>query len=216
LGRLLPKLKRILPDLPTPMELAGAQARRHLFNCFCDFVARLARQRPAVMILEDLHWADESTLSLLDHLSPRLASLSLLVVATYRDSETQISDAFGRTLENASRSHLARSLKLRRLSEDGVAQMLANLSAQTAPPAIVGEFLLETGGNPFFVGEMFRHLGEEGRLDDAEGRFRPELGIAEQEVPPSVKLIVSRRIGRRRESVGADSYERTDRAARRR
>jgi DNA-binding winged helix-turn-helix (wHTH) protein/predicted ATPase len=196
LARLLPKLKRILPDLPAPLELAAAQARRHLFNCFCDFVARLVRAHPILMILDDLHWADESTLSLLEHLSQRIALLPLMVVATYRDAESNVSNAFGRTLENLSRSRVAGSFRLKRLSEEGVGLMLASLSGQTPPPAIVTEFYGETGGNPFFVGEMFRHLGEEGRLYDADGKFRTELGIAEHEVPPSVKLIVSRRVGR--------------------
>ena len=52
LAKLLPKLKRILLDLPPPLKLPPEQARRHLFNCFCDFVARLAKERPTLLILE--------------------------------------------------------------------------------------------------------------------------------------------------------------------
>ncbi|WP_425160776.1 AAA family ATPase, partial [Candidatus Binatus sp.] len=79
LARLIPKLKNILPELPPPLDLPPAQARRHLFNCFFDFVARIASERPILMILEDLHWADDSTLSLLDHLTRRLSDLPLMV-----------------------------------------------------------------------------------------------------------------------------------------
>jgi DNA-binding winged helix-turn-helix (wHTH) protein len=69
LGRLLPKLRRILPDLPVPPELEVYQARRHLFNCFCDFLAHRARERSTLLIFEDLHWADDSTLALIEHVS---------------------------------------------------------------------------------------------------------------------------------------------------
>src|SRR6202035_4644203 len=86
-ARLLPKLKHILPGLSPPLDLPPAQARRHLFNCFFDFVARIASERPTLMILEDLHWADDSTLSLLDHLTQRLADLPLMVIGTYRAAE---------------------------------------------------------------------------------------------------------------------------------
>ena len=83
LARLIPKLKNILPELPPPLDLPPAQARRHLFNCFFDFVARIASERPTLMILEDLHWADDSTLSLLDHLTQRLSNLPLMVIGTF-------------------------------------------------------------------------------------------------------------------------------------
>ena len=50
LARLIPKLKNILPEFPPPLDLPPAQARRHLFNCFFDFAARIASQRPTLMI----------------------------------------------------------------------------------------------------------------------------------------------------------------------
>ena len=79
-----------------PLDLPPAQARRHLFNCFFDFVARLASQQPMLMILEDLHWADDSTLSLLDHLTQRLSDLPLMVIGTYRDAELNVTRAAGK------------------------------------------------------------------------------------------------------------------------
>jgi DNA-binding winged helix-turn-helix (wHTH) protein len=55
LARLLPKLRRILPDLPPALDLPPLQERRHLFNCFFDFVARIATEQTTLMIVEDLH-----------------------------------------------------------------------------------------------------------------------------------------------------------------
>lgn len=99
LALLLPKLRSLIPELPMPPPLPPAEGRRHLFNSFCDFVVRLSRKNPTLMIVEDLHWADESTLALLDNLTRRLSALPLLVVATYRDAEVYIAGGLTRSLE---------------------------------------------------------------------------------------------------------------------
>ncbi len=196
LARLLPKLKNILPDLPPPLDLPPAQARRHLFNCFFDFAARIAAQQPTLMILEDLHWADDSTLSLLDHLTERLSDLPLMVVGTYRIAELNITRALAKTLEDLARRRLATPVNLKALPRAEVAAMLASLSGKSPPPAVVSAIRAETGGNPFFVEELFRHLEEEDRLYDSSGQFLAELKIGELEAPPSVRLVVARRLAR--------------------
>ena len=160
---MLPKLKNILPELPPPLDLPPAQARRHLFNCFFDFVARIASEQPTLMILEDLHWADDSTLSLLDHLTQRLSDLPLMVIGTYRDAELNVTRPLAKTLEDLLRGRLATRVRLKGLLRDEVAAMLNNLSGKSAPAVVVGEVFAETEGNPFFVEELFRHLEEENR-----------------------------------------------------
>jgi DNA-binding winged helix-turn-helix (wHTH) protein len=136
LARLLPKLNRILPDLPPPLELPPQQARRHMFNCFCDFVARVATEQTTLLILEDLHWADDSTLALLGHLTQRLSRLPLLVAGTYRDVELNVAGELARTLENLLRGRLATALTLTGLRREEVAEMLSSLSGQAPPAAI--------------------------------------------------------------------------------
>ena len=196
LARLIPKLKNILPELPPPLDLPSAQARRHLFNCVFDFVARIASEQPTLMILEDLHWADDSTLSLLDHLTQRLSDLPLMVIGTYRDAELNVTRPLAKTLEDLLRGRLATRVRLKGLSRDGVAAMLNSLSGKSAPAVVVGEVFAETEGNPFFVEELFRHLEEENLLYDSAGQFRSKLQIAELDAPPSVRLVVGRRLAR--------------------
>ena len=196
LARLIPKLKNILPELPPPLDLPPAQARRHLFNCFFDFVARIASQRPTLMILEDLHWADDSTLSLLDHLTQRLANLPLIIIGTHRDAEVDVTHELAKTLEDLLRGRSATRIRLKGLPRDEVAAMLNSLSGKSAPAAVVAEIFAETEGNPFFVEELFRHLEEENRLYDSAGQFRSALEIGELDAPPSVKLVVARRLAR--------------------
>ncbi len=196
LARLIPKLKNILPELPPPLDLPPTQARRHLFNCFFDFVARIASQRPTLMILEDLHWADDSTLSLLDHLTQRLADLPLIIIGTYRDAEVNVTHELAKTLEDLLRGRFATRIRLKGLPRDAVAAMLNSLSGKSPPASVVGEIFAETEGNPFFVEELFRHLEEENRLYDSAGRFRSTLEIGELDAPPTVRLVVGRRLAR--------------------
>ncbi len=196
LGRLLPKLRRIIPDLPSPIELPAEQARRQLFDSFTNFIARRSREQPTMLVLEDLHWADDSTLALINHLSKRHSDLPLLMIATYREGEIDLSPGLSRTLEGLIRGRLATQLRIKGLPSDEVAQLLQGLSGRVPPAAVVSEILGETDGNPFFVEELFQHLAEENRLYDDAGQFHAELKIGELEVPRNVRLVVGRRLGR--------------------
>ena len=196
LGRLLPKLRRIIPDLPPPLELSPMQARRNLFNCFCDFAARIATEQPTLLVLEDLHWAEDSTLSLLGHLTQRLSDLPILVLGTYRDAESEVTHALAKTLEESIRSRHDSSIRLAELPREEVAELLKALSGKDAPVSVVNEIYRETAGNPFFVEELLRHLSEENRLYDSHGDFRTDLEISELDVPRSVRLVVGRRLAR--------------------
>ena len=196
LARLLPKLRNILPGLPPSRALPPAQARRHLLNSFFDFAARAASARPALMILEDLHWADDSTLALLDHIARRLSDQPLMVICTYRDAETNITPVLARTLEALVRGRLATEVRLKRLPRGEVAAMLSSLSGKPPPEGVVAEIFAETEGNPFFVEELFHHLEDEGRLYDAAGQFRSKLRDRRVDAPRSVRLVVARRLAR--------------------
>ncbi len=91
--------------------------------------------------------------------------------------ELDVTGGLARTLEDLIRSRLATAIRLKELGRDEVAQMLASLSGQAPPAAVVIEFYEETKGNPFFVEELFRHLAEENRLYDAEGAFARRSGL---------------------------------------
>ncbi len=134
---MLPKLKRKLPDLHQPLDLPPLQARRNLFNCFCDFAARIAREQPTLLVLEDLRWAEDSTLALLGYLTQRLSDLPLLVLGTYRDVESEVTHALRRGkktyYEESIRSRRDSAIHLVALRREEVAQLLKALSGKQAP-----------------------------------------------------------------------------------
>jgi len=195
LAQIAPSLRRVFPDIPQPLELPPVQKRRYLFQSFSDALGRAARTRSYVNILDDLHWADESTLALLVHLANRVAQLPVVIIGTYRDEYSENNPALIRTLEELIRMGI-RPLKLGGLSKDAIAQMLQGLSQRKAPESLVNAIFEESQGNPFFVEEVYRHLIEDGKAFDAAGQFRTDLKIDEIDVPENVRLIVGRRLER--------------------
>jgi tetratricopeptide (TPR) repeat protein len=199
LAQIAPGLRRIFPDLPQPLELPAGQQRGYLFQSLAESMARAARIRPCIYLLEDLHWADESTLALLAYLANRVAQLPAVIIGTYRSGYSDINPALVRTLEELIRIGV-RPHKLSGLSKNAVAQMLQRLSDRAAPESLVNLIFEESQGYPFFVEEVYRHLTEEGKVFDAAGHFRSDLKIDEIEVPENVRLIISRRLERLDES----------------
>jgi eukaryotic-like serine/threonine-protein kinase len=195
LAQLAPWLRRIYPEIPPALELAPAHRRRQLFQSFSEFVARAAAGRPQFYILEDLHWADESTLALLIHLANQVIRLPLVIIGTYRDEFSESNPALAATLEQLIRLGI-RPLKLRGLSKDAVARILQGLGRHQAPESLVTVIFDESQGNPFFVEEVYRHLLDNGKLFDAAGDFRIDIKIDEIDVPDNVRLVISRRLER--------------------
>ena len=164
-AKLLPRLRRLFPDIPPPLELPPEQERHYLFNSLRDFFARVAAGRPLFLVLDDLHWADEGTLLLLEHLAEHLPRLAVLAVGTYRDTEVTPDHRLARPLEALLRRRLAQPMSLKRLPEDGVAALLRALSGQEPPPSLVDGRARRDPGQPVL---------HRGGLQ-APGRGRPPL-----------------------------------------
>ncbi len=199
LARLVPQLRRMFPDIPKPLELPPDQSResrRLLFNAFREFLARNASERPVFLLLEDLQWADEGTLSLLNHVSRSLGEMPVVIVGTYRDDEVEGGGPLAQTLDQLTRLHLSERIGLRGLPRDAVAEMIQALSGHEPPPALVTLIHSNTEGNPFFVEELYRHLAERDQLTDSNGEFLRDLKLADVDVPHSLRLAIGRRLAR--------------------
>lgn len=103
IARLVPKLRRLCPDIPPPLELPPEQERRYLFNSVWEVLARTARARPTLVVLDDIHWADEPTMLLVEHLAERIGEAPVLIIGLYRDSELDAGRPLSRTFEELTR-----------------------------------------------------------------------------------------------------------------
>ena len=195
-ARLVPELRQRFPDIGPPTDLPPEQQRRFLFNNFLAFIERAARVAPHTVLVDDLHWADESTLLLLQHIAQHLPQMPVLIIGTYRDVDLEVQRPFAKMLETLTRQRQAHKIALSRLPEARVAEMLASRGGPDPPAALVRAVYRETEGNPFFVEEVFQHLDEEGRLRDAEGVWKADLEVDELEVPEGVRLVIGRRVDR--------------------
>jgi tetratricopeptide (TPR) repeat protein len=195
LAQLAPSLRRVFPDIPEPLQLPAAQRRFHLFHSISEALARAAQTRSYLHILEDLHWADESTLALLVHLATRITRLPVVIIGTYRDAYSDSNPALVRTLEELLRMGV-RPLKLHGLPKAAVVQMLNAMSQQHAPENLVNVMFDVSQGNPFFVEELYWHLHEQGRLFNADGQFRSDITLDGIDVPENIRLVIGRRLER--------------------
>lgn len=196
IARFVPKVRVAFPDLPPPLALPTDQARHYMFESVCDFFERAAAIQPMLIVLEDLHWADESTTQLLESVARRVEGTRLLVIGTYRDVDLHPGHPFMRGIEHLSRLQTVLRITLKRLSSVEVAGMLSSLAGQEPPERLVQLIYSETEGVPLFVEEVYRHLAEERRLTDTAGKWLPQVEIGEVEVPETVRLVLGRRIDR--------------------
>jgi tetratricopeptide (TPR) repeat protein/predicted Ser/Thr protein kinase len=196
IAAMVPSLRRTYSDIGSLPDVPPDQQRRLIFGAFLEYVQRATQKSPSVLLLDDLHWADEPTLQLLQHLAPHMASMRLLVVGTYRDVELDAKRPFAKTLESLVRQRLATRIALRRLQESSVHELLAKMSGSAPPSGLTRAVFLETEGNPFFVEEVYQHLSEEGKLFDADGTWKSDLRVNAIEVPEGVRLVIGRRLDR--------------------
>jgi tetratricopeptide (TPR) repeat protein len=201
-----------LPGLeaaPEPAELPAEAAVLRLYRALAETFAALAEEpsatdpksAPVLLILDDLQWADDLTLGLLDFLlrTGSLQRAPLLVVGAYRLEET------GKGLRGVLGSAAARRIELGRLDAEAVGSIVGDMLALVPPPPLFTAFLSErSGGNPFFVAEYLRTAVAEGLLYREEaGRWmvaERREGSSAQELyealplPRSVHDLVARRL----------------------
>jgi tetratricopeptide (TPR) repeat protein len=178
---LLPELRRRLPGLPALAAPEPGEARFRLWRAVASLIRR-ASSGGLVLILEDLHAADESSLSLLLFLARELRAMRALVVCTYRDVEARLTPAVGELLARVAREGVL--LPLGRLDR-GAASDLLRQRVGGDPTALEGRIFENTQGNPLFIEEMARLLEDRG----------PEA-IAAGEVPDGVREAIRQRLAR--------------------
>jgi len=196
LARLTPELHDWHPDLPKSEPATGLGQRQRLFEAVTRFLRALAQSdaTPLLFFLDDLHWADASTLDLLHYLLRNLNNAPVWLVGTYRPEEAGPDHLFTRLRQGLSRDRLVNYLSLARLSSDAVAEIArALVDDEAAQP--LGAFLYrESEGNPFFLAETVYSLHEKGMLSATARGWREPAAF--DIIPRSVQDVILQRVGR--------------------
>ena len=200
LARLVPHLAEVLTDLPPPTTTDADTERYLLFAAVVQLVGALAARRPVLLVLDDLHWADEGSLLLLRHLMAAEPVDGLLVLATYRDNELVDANALRDTLGALRRQGSVERIELGGLDGGGVVEYIEAAAGQDLDDdgrRLAATLSRETDGNPFFVGEVLRHLRETGAIRrGADGRWVTEADLDASSLPDSVREIIGGRVAR--------------------
>lgn len=186
---LLPELCQRFPDLPDPSSSEAEGARVRLFDAAVSFLTSAAEARALLLILDDLHAADEPSLLLLRFLARELGNGRIMVVGAYRNVDPTVRDPLSATLAEVTREPVTRRIELVGLDESEVAEYISRTASRTPDHSVVEAVHAETDGNPFFVGEVTRVLLREGTLEAAGAPAR-------RRVPQSVSDVIGRRLGR--------------------
>jgi DNA-binding CsgD family transcriptional regulator len=194
-----PELALLFPDTATratpswnltPAGQDPEGQRYRLFEAVCNVLLDIART-PAgglLLCLDDLHWADTPTLQLLVHLVRRLDEAPVLLVCSYRSSLAAAAGPLTDTLARLSRERACQRIVLNALSRLEIEALVEGLAGPASPP-VVEMIHRQTGGNPFFVHELVRHL-----LEHGHDLSRTDVDATEWGVPETVNQIIGQRL----------------------
>ena len=167
-----------------------------LFNATVTFLLRLAAQRPVVLLIDDLHAADETSLQLFHHVARQTRAAPVTLLATYRtDRVAPLTAPFGTLLNALYSAHLSETLNLVPLVKSGVASMIAFLLGGQVSLSLLEAMFAITEGNPFFVQEITRLLLKSGQVEECEGQWQLKPGV-DLSMPMGLAGLLCERISR--------------------
>jgi class 3 adenylate cyclase len=198
MARLASNLARRIPDAPARQTSDPETERFLLFKAVAELLRATAASAPLCVVLDDFQWADGQSVALLKHIARNLEHGPLHLLVTYRESDLTNEHPLTAALADLRRLDGVERIALQGLRTEDVQAMTAaaaghELDADGA--ALAADIAAETGGNPFFVGEILRNLSESGMVVYDERRDRWVIdrssGVA---LPESVREVVERRV----------------------
>ncbi len=195
-----PYLGAILPEqIELPEAATGHDDQQRVFRAVTSFLDAICGTRPIALLLDDLHWADDSSLKLLLHLARHTIDLPVFILCTYRDVEVGRQHPLEAALRDLNREELVTRVDIKRLPEDGTAALV---SATMGGAKILDDFARlvhrRTEGNPYFVEQVLLVLIERGDIFRQDGQWESR-SIEEIDVPESVRSVVGNRLSRLQE-----------------
>jgi len=203
LGATAPEIAKFAPEIEAKLgalapnaALSPSEERMRLFDNAARFLQHLAAERGLMVFVDDVHWADQGTLSLLHYLLRHLKHDRVLFLVAYREIELDRAHPLAGALVEWNRERLGTRIALSRLTRADTGNLLATLFGVANVSDDFAEALYrETEGNPFFVEEVIKSLIEQGEIyRDGERWGRKETH--ELAIPQSVKEAIGRRLNR--------------------
>jgi class 3 adenylate cyclase/tetratricopeptide (TPR) repeat protein len=186
IARVVPEVAERIGDVPKAPDEEDDQARFRFFEAVANFLGGASSTQPLVLVLDDLHWADEPSLRLLQFLARGTGDAAVLVIGTYRDVELRRDHPLSQVLGELAGSQRASRVSLRGLQARDVARYIEMTAGTEPSQALVETVHEQTEGNPFFVTEVVRLLASEGALENG--------AAPSHAIPQGVRDVVGRRL----------------------
>ncbi|HLF28278.1 MAG TPA: adenylate/guanylate cyclase domain-containing protein [Anaerolineae bacterium] len=183
-------------DIERVRYLEPPHIRQRLFQSTVELVEHLAQARPLVLAFEDLHWADPTSLELIEQLLPLTDRAPLLILALFRPRRQEPAWRFH---ESATRDYAHRytSIALEPLDEDHSRALVANLlHIEDLPEKVRALILRKAEGNPFFVEEVIRSLLDAQMVVRSNGHWRATREIENIALPDTLVGVITARLDR--------------------
>ncbi len=176
--------------------------QENMFDNVLLGLQRLSLDKPLLFFMDDIQWADPSTLSLIHYLARNTRNNRIMLLATYRPEDI-IQDSGGKphaletTMQNMSRESLFQDFKLKRLGQEETGNIVKRLLGDTELPSdLLIRTFKESEGNPFFTLELVRLLAEEGHISKIDEKWKLTQNIDELMLPSKIFDVIQRRLNR--------------------
>jgi DNA-binding SARP family transcriptional activator/tetratricopeptide (TPR) repeat protein len=187
-------LAGLIPEISVQLSEAAPEAsengKERLFEAVAGCFAALSARRPLLLVLDDVHWADPGSLTMLRHVARSPHRTALMILAAYR--ETEPSEALAETLADLGREGLFERQHLSGLGVPEVRELIASIRGSSPEPGLTEAIQAETGGNPFLIEALVHHIsasGEGGAIGQRPG------AIYASGVPDLVREAIDHRVG---------------------
>lgn len=196
IASIVPELVEVLGAAPPTDARAvdTAEARFRLFDAVATFWRRAGRRLPQVLIFEDLHWADATSLRLFAFLAAELQESAVLVIGTYRDTELSRQHPLFETLAELGRSPAFSRIELGGLSERETEELIAAAAGGAASAQLVNAIHARTEGHPLFLEEILRFMLDTRGLHPADPAFDDSRLL--HRIPAGVREVIGKRLNR--------------------
>jgi hypothetical protein len=188
-------------------DQVAADARSRMVREACGLFEALAAERPLVLVLEDLHWADFATIDFISALCRRRSSAQLLLIGTYRSEAAEtVEHPLQQMIRDLALRRNCSEMELAPLSEEATALLLDGGRDPTENSLEFARFIRKhSGGNPLFMRETLEFLVQRGDVARTERGWRPLAPLMKlvSEIPPTLQKAIAIRI----ESMGADRQQ---------
>jgi class 3 adenylate cyclase len=197
LAQLVPSLRQKLRAIPAGHEVAADKVREQLFKSVFEFLSKVQGQKPLLIVLDDLQWADEATVLLLRDLAERVIAGRIVVMGTYWDTDIDSGRPFSSVLSRLLRRRRAQRIALGRLSDKDVERMAAGLSETPLTPVQMIGIQAATEGNPLFAEHSVLYMAEsESMLGGGAHHGQTSFTEEDLELAQSVRGLIGRRLER--------------------